>query len=143
MIPASSTLSAVVCNGKRPWQSWVTCCSTQPARNSPSRSSTRRQLFVTNAHNGTGLGTISAYDVSFSGELTSIGASPFADLQTAPCWLTISQNGQFLFAVNIGSGFILSFAISPNGSLTLLGSVSAGPAGTGAVDPVCLPTATA
>jgi 6-phosphogluconolactonase len=93
------------------------------------------QLFVTNAHNGTGLGTVSAFDVSLSGELSSIGASPFADLQTAPCWLTISQNGQFLFAVNTGSGFISSYAISPSGSLTLIGSVSAGPAGTGAVDP--------
>ncbi len=29
------------------------------------------QLFVTNAHNGTGLGTVSAFDVSFSGELSS------------------------------------------------------------------------
>ena len=72
--------------------------------------------------------------MSFTGELSSIGASPFADDQTAPCWLTISQNGQFLFAVNTGSGFISSYAISPNGTLTLLGSVSAGPAGTGAVD---------
>ena len=92
------------------------------------------QLFVTNAHNGAGLGTVSAFNVGFSGELAPIGASPFADLQTAPCWLTISQNGQFLFAVNTGSGFISSYAISPNGTLTLLGSVSAGPAGTGAVD---------
>jgi 6-phosphogluconolactonase len=92
------------------------------------------QLFVSNAHNGTGLGTVSAYDVSFAGELSPIGGSPFPDAQTAPCWLTISRNGQYLFAVNTGSGFISSYAISPSGTLTLLGSVSAGPAGTGAVD---------
>lgn len=77
---------------------------------------------------------ISAFDDSFSGELSPIGASPFADEQTAPCWIEISHDGRLLFAVNTGSGFISSYAISPEGSLTLLGSVSAGPAGTGAVD---------
>jgi len=44
------------------------------------------QLFVSNAHNGAGLGTVSAYSVAFNGSLTSIGASPVADGQTAPCW---------------------------------------------------------
>jgi 6-phosphogluconolactonase len=93
------------------------------------------QLFVSNAHNvGAGTGTVSAFNDSFSGELSSIGASPFADDQTAPCWIEISHDGRFLFTVNTGSGFISSYAISPNGTLTLLGSVSAGPAGTGAVD---------
>ena len=42
------------------------------------------QLFVSNAHGGEGNGTVSAFNVNFSGELTSIGSSPFADLQTAP-----------------------------------------------------------
>ena len=93
------------------------------------------QLFVSNAHNvGAGTGTVSAFNDSFSGELSSIGASPFADDQTAPCWIEISHDGRFLFTVNTGSGFVSSYAISPNGTLTLLGSVSAGPAGTGAVD---------
>ncbi len=92
------------------------------------------QLFVSNAHNGAGLGTVSAFEVNSLGELTSIGASPVADLQTAPCWVTISENGQYLFAVNTASGTISSYEISPDGELTLLGSVSAGPAGTGAVD---------
>ncbi len=93
------------------------------------------QLFVSNAHNvGAGTGTVSAFNDSFSGELSSIGASPFADDQTAPCWIEISHDGRFLFTVNTGSGFVSSYAISPGGSLTLLGSVSAGPAGTGAVD---------
>src|SRR5208282_350956 len=34
------------------------------------------QLFVANAHNGAGLGTISAFDDSANGMLSSIGASP-------------------------------------------------------------------
>jgi 6-phosphogluconolactonase len=94
------------------------------------------QLFVTNAHNGTGLGTVSAFNDEANGTLTSIGASPFADQQTAPCWLIISADGQHLFAVNTGSGAISRYSIASGGQLTLLGStpVSA-TGGVGAVDP--------
>jgi 6-phosphogluconolactonase len=92
------------------------------------------QLFVSNAHGGEGNGTVSAFDVSRSGELTSIGSSPFADLQTAPCWVEISHDGQFLFTVNTGSGEISSYAINPDGSLALIGSTPFGSAGAGAVD---------
>jgi 6-phosphogluconolactonase len=80
------------------------------------------QLFVSNAHNGAGLGTISAFRDSFFGQLSPIGASPYADGQTAPCWVEISHNGQYLFAVNTGSGNISSYSINPDGSLTLIGS---------------------
>ena len=52
------------------------------------------QLFVSNAHNGAGLGTVSAYRDSFFGGLTPIGASPYADGQTAPCWVEISHDGR-------------------------------------------------
>ncbi|MBO0825318.1 MAG: hypothetical protein J2P27_15930, partial [Actinobacteria bacterium] len=37
------------------------------------------QLFVSNAHDGTGLGTVSAFSDSRGGVLTPIGKSPFAD----------------------------------------------------------------
>jgi 6-phosphogluconolactonase len=86
---------------------------------SPTRPS---QLFVSNAHNGTGLGTVSAYTDGLLGQLTSVGASPFPDGQTAPCWVEISHDGRFLFTVNTGSASISSYAINPNGSLTLIGS---------------------
>jgi 6-phosphogluconolactonase len=86
---------------------------------SPTRPS---QLFVSNAHNGTSLGTVSAYQDGFSGQLTSIGSSPFADGQTAPCWVEISQDGAYLFTVNTGSGNISSYAINRDGSLVLIGS---------------------
>jgi 6-phosphogluconolactonase len=92
------------------------------------------QLFVSNAHNGTGLGTVSAFDVSPWGALSPIGASPFADQQTAPCWVEISHDGRFLFTTNTASGTISSYAISPDGSLALLGSTEFGTAGAGAVD---------
>ncbi len=94
------------------------------------------QLFVSNAHNGTGLGTVSAFHVSRHGTLTSIGASPFANQQTAPCWVVISPDGNYLFAVNTGSGTISSYSIDPQGVLTLVGSTPVGDAGgVGAVDP--------
>jgi 6-phosphogluconolactonase len=93
------------------------------------------QLFVSNAHNvGAGTGTVSAFLVAGSGQLAPIGASPFADLQTAPCWVEISRDGQFLFTVNTGSGEISSYSINPDGSLVLLGSTPFGSAGAGAVD---------
>jgi 6-phosphogluconolactonase len=80
------------------------------------------RLFVTNAHNGAGLGTVSAYFDGFFGQLSPIGSSPYADGQTAPCWVEISHDGRYLFAVNTCSGNISSYAINPGGSLTLIGS---------------------
>jgi DNA-binding beta-propeller fold protein YncE len=81
------------------------------------------QLFVTNPHNiGNDVGTVSAFDVSRNGRVFSIGASPFADQQNAPCWVAITPDGQHLFAVNTASGTVSRFAIDPRGDLTLLGS---------------------
>ena len=94
------------------------------------------QLFVSNAHNvGAGSGTVSAFTDSSNGTLSPIGASPFADLQTAPCWVEISHYGQFLFTVNTASGTISRYSITRSGELTLIGStpVSAS-GGVGAVD---------
>jgi 6-phosphogluconolactonase len=80
------------------------------------------QLFVSNAHNGATLGTVSAYRDGFLGQLTSIGSSPYADGQTAPCWVEISHGGRYLFTVNTGSANISSYAINADGSLALIGS---------------------
>jgi hypothetical protein len=80
------------------------------------------QLYVTNAHDGTNAGTVSAFAVGADGALTTIGASPFPDNQTAPCWVEISHDGQHLFAVNTASGSISSYSIATGGSLTLLQS---------------------
>jgi 6-phosphogluconolactonase len=80
------------------------------------------QLFVSNAHDGPLAGSVSAYDVADDGTLAAIGGSPFADNQTAPCWVEISHDGSFLYAINTGSGSISSYAIAPQGGLTLLGS---------------------
>jgi DNA-binding beta-propeller fold protein YncE len=82
------------------------------------------QLFVSNAHNGAGLGTVSAYNDGWFGQLNSIGSSPYADGQTAPCWVEISHDGRYLFTVNTGSGNISSYAINHDGSLALIGSTT-------------------
>jgi 6-phosphogluconolactonase len=94
------------------------------------------QLFVSNAHNvGAGTGTISAFHDSRNGILTPIGSSPFADHQTAPCWVEITHDGRFLFTVNTGSGTISRYVIAPSGTLTLLGSTPVKATGSvGAVD---------
>jgi 6-phosphogluconolactonase len=80
------------------------------------------QLFVSNAHNGPGAGTVSAFSDAADGTLTPIGASPFPDDQTAPCWVEISHDGQYLFTVNTASKTISSYAIGSDGSLALLQS---------------------
>ena len=93
------------------------------------------QLFVSNAHNGGGAGTVSAFRDAADGTLRPIGTSPFPDLQTAPCWVEISPDGRFLFTVNTASGTISRYAIARGGTLTLLGSTPVSSAGgVGAVD---------
>jgi 6-phosphogluconolactonase (cycloisomerase 2 family) len=91
------------------------------------------QLFVSNAHNGPGLGTVSAFQVGRDGVLTAIGASPVPDGQTAPCWVEISHDGRYLFVVNTGSANLSRYGIGRDGSLTLIGT-TAFTNGTGAVD---------
>jgi len=80
------------------------------------------QLFVSNAHAGAGNGTVSAYRDKAQGTLISVPGSPFADQQTAPCWVAITPDGQYLFAVNTASATISRFALAQDGALTLLGS---------------------
>jgi 6-phosphogluconolactonase (cycloisomerase 2 family) len=94
------------------------------------------QLFVSNAHNtATDSGTVSAFRDSANGALTSIGSSPYPDLQMAPCWVEISHDGRFLFTVNTLSGSISSYSIARDGVLTLLGSTPVkGTTAVGAVD---------
>jgi len=82
------------------------------------------QLFVSNAHAGPDHGSISAYEVASDGALASIGASPYPDNQTAPCWVEITHDGQYLFTVNTAVPSISRYAIAADGALTLLGSTS-------------------
>jgi 6-phosphogluconolactonase len=80
------------------------------------------QLFVSNAHDGAGAGSVSVYDVAADGSLTAISGSPFADNQTAPCWVAISPDGTALFAVNTAVPSISGYAVAEDGELSLAGS---------------------
>ncbi len=82
------------------------------------------RLFVSNAHDGPGAGSVSVYDVGANGGLTPISGSPFPDNQTAPCWVAISPDGRALFAVNTAVPSISRYAVAGNGQLTLVGSTS-------------------
>src|SRR6266704_5132600 len=92
------------------------------------------QLFVSNAHDGAGAGTVSAFRDSANGTLTSIGSSPFADNQTAPCWVEITPDGRFLFTTNTASGTVSRYRIAPGGVLRLLGSTPTRGTSLGVVD---------
>jgi 6-phosphogluconolactonase len=103
------------------------------------------QLFVSNAHGGDNAGTVSAFNLAPSGAFSSIGAGPFNDLQTAPCWVEISANGRFLFAVNTAVPSVSRYAIAGDGTLHLLGSTpfpGAGAAGFGPQDARLTPQGT-
>src|SRR5436305_875956 len=93
------------------------------------------QLFVSNAHGGAGNGTVSAFRVACDATLFSIDGSPFADQQTAPCWVEITHNGEFLFTTNTASDTVSRYFIHDDGRLTLLGSTPvSSQSGVGAVD---------
>ena len=88
------------------------------------------QLFVSNAHDGPNAGSVSVYDVAADGSLDAISGSPFADLQTAPCWVAMSPDGRALFAINTAVPSISRYAVAADGSLTLVGSTGfSSPAG--------------
>jgi 6-phosphogluconolactonase len=80
------------------------------------------ELYVSNAHGAANAGSVSAYRVADNSVLNPIGASPYADKQTAPCWVEITHDGQFLFTVNTAVPSISRFRILNNGALSLLGS---------------------
>ena len=62
------------------------------------------------------------YDVAADGSLAAISGSPFADNQTAPCWVAISPDGNALFAINTASGSVSRYTVAGDGTLGLVGS---------------------
>ena len=58
------------------------------------------QLFVSNAHNGAGAGTVSAFSDAADGTLTSIGSSPFAESRNAE---TVPEPVPVLWALDTNS----------------------------------------
>lgn len=81
-------------------------------------------LYVTNAHAGMEMGSVSAYTVSADGAFAPIGDSPFTNGQTGTCWIEISADGNYVYAVNTGTPSISSYEVAADGSLTLLGNTT-------------------
>src|SRR4029078_1795768 len=77
-------------------------------------------LYVSNAHGGTNNGSVSAFSVNPNAKVKSITGSPFADQQTAPCWVEISHDGRYLFTVNTGSTTLPRYPLLANGTLALI-----------------------
>jgi 6-phosphogluconolactonase len=82
------------------------------------------QLYIINAHAGPNHGSASAYEVSSDGSLRAIGASPYPNRQTAPCWMDITPDGRFLFTINTPVSSVSRYEILADGSLNLLGSTT-------------------
>jgi 6-phosphogluconolactonase len=78
------------------------------------------RVFVSNAHGGANAGTVSAFDDSPQGILSSVGTSPFPNGQTAPCWVEISRDGRHLFTVNTAVPSISSYRVRHDGTLRLI-----------------------
>ena len=82
------------------------------------------QLYVVNAHAGPNQGSASAYEVDNDGSIHAIGASPYPNRQTASCWMDITPDGRYLFAINTPVSSVSSYVILVDGSLELLGSTT-------------------
>jgi 6-phosphogluconolactonase len=93
------------------------------------------QLFVSNAHQGPGQGSVSTFSAAADGTLSAVSATPFANGQSGTCWVDVNTSGTALFAVNTGSGTISSYSVGANGALALAGNTAvSAQAGVGAVD---------
>jgi 6-phosphogluconolactonase (cycloisomerase 2 family) len=78
-----------------------------------------RYAYVTNALSG----TISSYLVSDSGSLTLLnGAAANTGMGSAPFDMDFSEDGQFLYALLMGTGKVAAFRVNTDGSLTPLGT---------------------
>lgn len=86
---------------------------------------TNDHFVVTEAQGGiVGAATASSYSVSGSADLTVVsGAVP--DFRSEVCWTVISNDGQYAYVTNFGSGDISSYLINADGTITLLESIAA------------------
>jgi 6-phosphogluconolactonase len=95
------------------------------------------QLFVSDAHvaaGGPAPGLVSSFTDAGDGTLTPVAGSPVGNDGVASCWVEISHDGNYLFAVNTASATISSYSIGSGGALTFLHSTPSGEIGAGAED---------
>jgi 6-phosphogluconolactonase (cycloisomerase 2 family) len=77
-------------------------------------------LVVSEAFGGTpNASAASSYSVGDAGTLTVISPS-VGTLETAACWIAITQNGAYAYTANTGSDTVSGYALGAGGELTLL-----------------------
>jgi 6-phosphogluconolactonase len=78
------------------------------------------QLFISEAVSGNPeQGTVSSYALKDDGTLKVLSAA-VPTTETATCWIAISKNERFAYAVNTGSQSISGFSVSPRGRIKLI-----------------------
>ena len=92
----------------------------------------RDNLLVTEVREASGAnpGAVTSYRLDGDGILNRLddegilntisGSVP--DFQAAPCWIAITPDGRFAYAVNTGSAVISGYQVRSNGELSLLGN---------------------
>jgi 6-phosphogluconolactonase len=88
----------------------------------------RGQVVVSEATTG----ALSSYSVSEDGKLKTISGS-IPDFHAAPCWVVVTNNGNFTYVNNAHDGTMSSYAVDGKGKLTLLEKI-AGMPGKGNID---------
>jgi len=89
-----------------------------------------RYLFTTNTPDD----SLSAYAIDFEGRLTLVdpdGRTGEPGAGTRPLDMDLSDDGRFLYTLDIGTDTISTFRVGPNGSLRLLGDVPGVPGANG------------
>ncbi|HUA97455.1 MAG TPA: beta-propeller fold lactonase family protein [Terracidiphilus sp.] len=67
---------------------------------------------------------LSSYRAGYNGELKLITGS-LGNGQQGVCWAVVTSDGRYAYSINAASGTISSYAVSPDGALTLLNPVAA------------------
>src|SRR5271163_2367520 len=83
----------------------------------------RDNLLVTEIHESSGTageGAVTSYQLDRDGILNTISGS-VPDAQTAPCWIAVTPDGRFAYAVNTASSVISGYEVGFRGEISLLG----------------------
>ena len=64
-------------------------------------------------------GAVSSYALGNKGNLTTLSAS-VPDMQGAPCWVTVTEDGRFAYTANAHTSSISGYRVGRHGTLALL-----------------------
>lgn len=78
----------------------------------------QRTLIVSEAFGGAANAS-AASSYSVRGNSLSLVSASASTHQTAACWVAVTGNGKYAYTTNAGSSSISSYAVSPDGTLTL------------------------